>query len=333
MALCHHIHGEGTGRLQLSDAENAWFLRVNHITEYGTDPHLERMTVASERPLLFLNIDAVPQSRALIWEHIEDEPGVPCPNPRVVMPREAVPGVVNEPVKVDIRSFGVRTPPCTRDNPTYGIIGFFHLLPPALAWLWRLTAPRGHANPSIVHKGGGIPSEGVGSYWPFATGRRVDQANLLLEQILSTQETLFTLCPNQYVGAWKVGFMPQWIAREYLSRRGISRFRNDQVSPARCPLLGYTPNTIHVEGTVIGHWFLQVETQPEVGEAAYDEGARILNDFFRDELQQYLVDDLDPLGRRIIEACMDGATVDVYGKLSAEVQVPERAPKPALSFA
>ncbi len=70
----------------------------------------------------------------------------------------------------------------TADFPTYGIIGMFHKLPPALAWLWRLVAPRGHANPTIVATEG-MSSEGVGNYWPFATGRRMDQANLPLNQI------------------------------------------------------------------------------------------------------------------------------------------------------
>ena len=204
MALCPpSLRNQESGKLTLIDAEDAWFVRVNHIDDYGVDPHLERLTINPPEPLLFLNIDAVPDSRALIWEHIEDEPGIPCPNPRVVIPRQIVPGIVNEPVDVDIRSFGVRTPPCTREKPTYGILGLFHVLPPALAWLWRLVAPRGHGNPSIVDTEG-MTSEGVGSYWPFATGRRVDQANLLLQQIIDTPNTLFVLCPNQHIGAWKV---------------------------------------------------------------------------------------------------------------------------------
>lgn len=98
---------------------------------------------------------------------------------------------------------------------------------PSLAWLWRLVAPRGHANPSIVDTGG-LSSEGVGSYWPFATGRRVEQANILLRQILSTPDTLFTLSPNQHVGAWKTSFSPQWIMREYLARRGSNPFRPER---------------------------------------------------------------------------------------------------------
>lgn len=318
MALCHRSPAKEARKLRLSDAEDAWFVRVNHIDAYGTDPHLERMTAMPEEPLLFLNIDAAPMSRALIWEHIEDAPGQPCPNPRVILPRDIVPGIVHGEVTVDIRSFGVRTPPCTKENPSFGIIGLFHILPPALAWLWRLTAPRGHANPSIVHTDKGLPSEGVGSYWPFATGRRVDQANLLLRQILDTPDTLFILSPNQYVGAWKVGFMPQWIWREYLARRGTSRFRSDQVVPSRCPLLGYSPNTIQVEGALIGHWFLQVNSQPEVGEAAYDAGSEILDQFFRQELQHYLHDELDPIGRKIIECCLDGGGLGDYEALLAK---------------
>ncbi len=313
MALCPTSiqKTSGSRKLRLMDAEDAWFVRVNHIAHYGTDPHLEKLTVNPPDPLLFLNIDAVPGSTALIWEHIEDAPGKRCPNPRVIVPRSVVPDVVDGPVTVDIRSFGVRTPPCTKDSPTYGILGLFHLLPPALAWLWRLTAPRGHANPSIVTTEG-MTSEGVGSYWPFATGRQVDQANLLLRQIMSTPDSLFVLCPNQHIGAWEVSFMPQWIAREYLARRGLARFRPDQIGPARCPLLGYSIRSLQVEGTVISNWFLNVESQPEVGPAGYDAGADILYDFFRKQLHQFLEADLHPIGRQIIQACLDGATVKDY---------------------
>ena len=85
MALCHPSLARNDGRLALMDAEQGWFVRVNHITDYGTDPNLERMTIHPAEPLLFLNIAAQPGSTALIWEHIEDAPGKPCPNPRVVV--------------------------------------------------------------------------------------------------------------------------------------------------------------------------------------------------------------------------------------------------------
>ena len=319
MALCHPELQDNSAReqkLSLTDAEHAWFLRVNHITEYGTDPHLEALTMRPREPLLFLNIDAVPGSTALIWEPIEDKPGVPCPNPRLVFPRANYPGIVNEPVTVDIRSFGVRCPPCTRERPTYGILGLFHLLPPSLAWLWRLVAPRGHGNPSIVETEG-MSSEGVGSYWPFATGRRVDQANILFRQVMDTQDTMFILVPNQHVGCWQVGFAPQWVAREYLARRGSAAFTEGRLVASRCPLLGRSLRTIQVEGQVIGHWFLQVDTQPEVGEEAYDRGAEILTEFFHEQIRQFLDEDLDPKAQEIIRACLDGATVADYDRLSA----------------
>ena len=219
MALCHPRLMGRSGRICVTDAEDAWFVRVDHITDYGVAPDLERICIQPPEPLVLLNIEGVPGATCLIWEHTEDEPGRPCPNPRVILPRRIVPDVVDRPVEVDVRSFGVRTPPCTRDNPSYGILGLLHCLPPALAWLWRLVSPRGHANPSITDSEG-MTSEGVGSYWPFATGRRVDQANLLLRQILETPNTRFVLTPNQHVGAWRVGFMPQWLSREYLARRG-----------------------------------------------------------------------------------------------------------------
>ena len=226
--------------------------------------------------------------------------------------------VIDEPVSVDIRSFGVRCPPCTRENPTYGIIGLFHVLPPALAWLWRLVAPRGHGNPSIVDEGG-MQSEGVGSYWPFATGRRVDQANILLNQIRETAGTLFVLIPNQHIGCWNTGFAPQWVAREYLARRGSATFRPTELKPARCPLLGHHRESMQVEGQTIGTLFFDVSKQPEVGTDAYDKGADILRTFFLEHLNHFDHSELEPLGRKIIQACIENASVEEYENLIPQV--------------
>ncbi len=314
MALCHPKIQGNDGKLWLEDAEDAWFVRVDHITTYGTDLELERLTAMTSEPLLFLNIDAVPGGRALIWDHIQDAPGVPCPNPRVILPRHIVSNIVDDPVRVDIRSIGLRTPPCTKEEPNYGIVGLMHLLPPALAWLWRLVAPRGHANPSIIQTKG-ISSEGVGSYWPFATGRKVNQANLLLAQIERTPHVAYILTPNQHVGAWRTSFMPQWIVREYLARKGNAEFSQEQRTPARCPLLGYALNTMRVEGMQIPNWFLQVELQPEVGVEGYDIGAEILQEFFDRMLKQFLEADLSPLGRQIINCSLDRGTVHDYEQL------------------
>jgi hypothetical protein len=318
MALCHPDIQQGNDKLWLVDAEDAWFVRVDHINEYGADPALEKLTAVPQKPLLFLNIDAVPGSRALIWEHIEDGPGITCPNPRVIIPRSIIHDIVaREPVSIDIRSMGIRTPPCTRENPNYGIIGMVHILPPALAWVWRLVAPRGFSNPSIVDSDS-MSSEGVGSYWPFSTGKKVEQANLLLRQIEQTPRTRYILIPNQHVGAWKTGFMPQWLVRDYLARRGNARFKEEQIIPARCALLGYALKSMRIEGIRVSHWFLEVNTQPEVGDEAYDQGAKILVSYFQEQLLQFLKPDLSPLGRQIIECCLNNGSVEDYKGLLTE---------------
>jgi hypothetical protein len=309
-----------SGYLLAKDAEQAWFVRVNHIQKYGTDPHLENSTIHPPEPLIFLSLAGISNATCLIWEHTQDKPGVACPNPRVILPRRFVPGVAveNEPVEVMIRSFGIRTPPCQKEKPTYGIIGYLHVLPASLAWLWRLVAPRGHENPSITDTGG-MTSEGVGSYWPFATGRIVDHANLLLRQIQATPKVRYVLTPNQHVGAWKVSFMPQWISREYLGRRGVARFHRHQLQPSRCPLLGYAFNSMQVEGTPIPQIFLQVDTQPEVGAEGYDAGAEILQQFFEQKLESFLHPDLDPLGKEIITCCLDKGNAKDYDDLMHDV--------------
>ena len=314
MALCHPMFQNGSKKLVVKDAENGWFLRTNHIKRYGTDPYLESLTIHPEEPLIFLNYDAVPNSTCLLWEHAMDAPGKPCPNPRVIMPRRFIPNVVDEAVEIDVRSFGVRTPPCTKEKPTYGIIGLFHILPPALAWLWRLVAPRGHDNPSITDTEG-MTSEGVGSYWPFATGKLVDQANLLLKQIVATSNTRYVLIPNQHIGAYKVDFMPQWIAREYLARRGSARFNEQQLVESKCPLLGYALTSIKVDGVFLPKELLEVQRQPEVGEEAFDAGAKLLSSFFKKELAKFVTLGLDPLGKQIIECCICNGGVEEYKKL------------------
>jgi hypothetical protein len=330
---CAHPSYQGTGkRLVVADAENAWFVRVDHIHSYGTAPNLERLCIDPPEPLLFLNHYIVPGGTCLTWEHVEDAPGKLCPNPRVILPRRMIEDIAAGPRAVDVRSFGVRCPPTHSGSRLYGILAMIHVLSPALAWLWRLVAPRGHANPSIsspmddslressfsdgsTAAAPPMESEGVGSYWAFATGRRVDQANLLLRQIVATPETRYVLLPNQHIGAWRVGYMAEWIAREYLARRGSAKFGREQVSEAPFPLLGYIPNQLRIEGSMIPRVFLRVEEQIQGGMEVYDEGARQWKDFFARELRPFLVPDLEPLGRRIIEACLDGGHQEDYRSL------------------
>ena len=311
MALCHPQIQNASKRLVMMDAEDGWFLRVDNIKEYGTDPYYEKICTQPSEPLVYLNIQGVPTATCLIWEHSLDSDGTPCPNPRVVLPRRLVPNIVNEPVEVDVRSFGVRTPPCTAAHPTYGILGMLHFIPPALAWLWRIVAPRGHNSPSIIESSGMV-SEGVGTYWPFAAGKQVTQANLLLAQILNYPATRQVLIPNQHIGAYEVGFMPEWITREYLARRGSARFKQEQLVPARLPLLGYCLESLKIDGQYVRKAFLRPETQAEVTLEGYDKGAKMLSDFFKREVAKFDVDELNPIGRKIIDCCLNDASLDDY---------------------
>jgi hypothetical protein len=137
-------------------------------------------------------------------------------------------------------------------------------------------------------------------------------ANLLLDQIIQNPRNRYTLVPNQHIGAWKVGFKPQLLMREYLTRRGNARLRNDQFKPAPCPLLGYELNYLTIEGSPIPTRFLAVHKQIEVGMEGYEAGAEILYDFFNRELEKYRKMDLSPIGKQIIEACLSHATVEDY---------------------
>ena len=314
MALCHPDIQQGSRRLVIKDAEQAWFLRLDHITSYGTSPHYEKIFIHPSEPLIFINLQGKVGATCLPWEHTIDSDGTPCPNPRVILPRRMIDNVIDKASKIDVRSFGVRTPPSTKANPSYGIMGMLHILPPAIAWLWRLVAPRGHNNPSITATKG-LSSEGVGSYWPFATGKLVDHANLLLEQFINSTNTRNVLIPNQHIGVYKTGFMPQWIAREYIARRGGAKFTLDELEKARLPIMGYCMQSLEIEGQQIRKSFLQPERQSQLGTEGYDAGAKILMDFFRKELKKFNTEKLHPIGKQIIELVYNDADLDEYIKL------------------
>ncbi len=314
MALCHPKIQNESKKLVVKDAECGWFLRVDNIKSYGTEPKYEKIFTQPSEPLVFLNIQGVAKATSLVWEHTLNSDGTPCSNPRVVLPRHMVPRIINDPIEVDVRSFGVRTPPCTKANPSYGIIGMFQILPPALAWLWRLAAPRGYNNPSITDYKG-LVSEGIGTYWPFATGKKAKQANLLLEQIARSSNTRYLLIPNQHIGAYEVGFMPQWVAREYIARRGSARIKPEHLIESRCPLLGYTLDSLKIDGQYMRKEFLQPELQKDVGPEVYDQGAEMLMSFFRKEIEEYNIDELSPLAKEIVGAFLNNASLQDYVSL------------------
>jgi len=322
MVLTQKPSENRTGKLSIADGEKGWFLRVDGDTSYGSIPEYERISIHPEAPLMFFNIQAVGGATCLLWEHYKETNGKACTNPRVIIPRTAL-GCDRENAfhTVDVRSFGVRMPPSTSKSPDYGVMALIQIVPAALAWLWRLISPRGYNNPSISGTAGSmLVSEGVGSYWPFCTGTKLRQANLLLSQLMDTPETLNILIPNQHIGVYSVGFAPQWIVREFLTRRG-GRICAERLVEARCPLFGYDIDRLRLEGQYIPSGLLHPYMQPELGTCGYDAGAKLLSEFFKKELAQYELPGLEPLGREIIKLCMADASLDEYLRLSPTLPI------------
>jgi hypothetical protein len=140
----------------------------------------------------------------------------------------------------------------------------------------------------------------------------VKQANLLLDQIVKSSSTRYVLIPNQHIGVYKVGFNPQWVAREYIARRGSAKFKMDQLKEARCTLLGYGLESLKVDGQYVRRSFLQPERQSKLGTEGYDAGAAILLDFFKKEVVKFNTEELNPLGRQIIECLLRDASLQEY---------------------
>ncbi len=319
MVIAHKDMQNDSGYLVIADGEDGWFLRMDGDQYYGNSPMYERVSIHPTEPLEFFNMDGVPGATCLIWEHTIESTGKPCSNPRVIIPREMVENIVpgSEPQEVHIRSFGVRMPPSTVMSPNYGVMGMMQIVPASIAWLWRLVCPRGFKNPSIAdaNAGSGLKAEGVGSYWPFATGLKVTQANLLLHQLLDTTRTLNVLIPNQYIGAYHVGFSGEWLTREYLARR-VGNVRMKHLVPARCPIFGYSLDEMKIDGQYIRRTFLRPELQSKLGFEGYDAGAKILTDFFKEQIVQFDTPELDPIGKQIIDLCLKDAPLEEYLKIT-----------------
>ena len=79
------------------------------------------------------------------------------------------------------------------------------LLPPS-ALSGVAMAPSRPADVAIKHRNtGGMTSEGVGSYWPFATEN--EAPGQPAPGAIHCCNSCYTLTPNQH-GVWKVDFMP-----------------------------------------------------------------------------------------------------------------------------
>ena len=106
--------------------------------------------------------------------------------------------------------------------------------------------------------------------------------------------------------------MAEWIASEYLARRGGVNMKMDRLAPAPCSLLGYCMKEMKVDGQEIRTTFLHPETQEQMGMEGYQKGAQILYDFFAKELEAFDVEELHPVGKEILECFKKHGTIEDY---------------------
>ena len=67
-----------------------------------------------------------------------------------------------------------------------------------------------------------------------------------------------------------------------------------------------------LDGQFVRQTFLRPETQSKLGTEGYDAGAKLLADFIKEQVAQFVCDDLDPLGKEIIDCCLHDGTLDDY---------------------
>ncbi len=94
------IQDPTSGKLRILNTKNGWFLRMDGMNAYGNNPLYRRICIHPSEPLVFFNMDGIPGSTCLIWEHVIESNGKPCSNPRVILPRKMLDNIVKEPVEV-----------------------------------------------------------------------------------------------------------------------------------------------------------------------------------------------------------------------------------------
>ena len=88
--------------------------------------------------------------------------------------------------------------------------------------------------------------------------------------------------------------------------------KRDRLIPARCPLLGYALKEMKVDGQQISSRFLRPERQETLGVEGYDKGAKILYDFFAQELSAFDVPELHPIGKEILKCFQENGSIEDY---------------------
>lgn len=282
--------GTVDGRLRtiLTDIECGYFLRTDSVLTAEDDPELQRVVRSAPettgKPLVFLSYDVQPGESVSLFKHYEN-----CSNPRVIVPKSAMPDFYDGPCAVDVMSFGIRAPRSVAHNPTYGVAGIVQVLDWKQYLMWCLVCPRGDKNPSTTTSvNGGLVTEGEGSMRPFNVGDKLAVANSLFSLLSrGSEDTRFFVFPNQNVGAYEVNWS-QRLIRNVIAEEGFIQFNDDNLSAENHPFLGRTLNSFVAYGQTVPPELLNPALQPELGRQGFESGRKMLDAFFRETLSGYL---------------------------------------------
>ena len=211
-----------------------------------TTRSMRRICIHPSEPLVFFNMDGVPGATCLIWEHVKDSNGKPCSEPaRRSFRARWSSNIVPDAEPVDGRCAQLRRAHAAvyrESSPNYGVMGMLQVMPPSIAWLWRLVSPRGFKNPSIAdtNAGGGLKSRGrrlllAVRHGPQASRRRICCSSRSCAAPKTTERAdpepahrRLSCWIHGRVGLARIPRAPQ--------RRVV---REKHLTPARCPLFGY----------------------------------------------------------------------------------------------
>ncbi len=187
-------------------------------------------------------------------------------------------------------NYGLATQFASKESPSVGISGAFHVLPKSIAWLWRVVAPTGNLGEECLS---------------------TPEANALLTEIKES-EAIFTLLPVGFVGAWRVKAKVLCMGRNIISGKQKTFTEQRSLFPARYVLFGYAPKATHTGQFDMPEEFLRVEKQVELGTEGYDLSAGIIRDIFITSLESHLTNEIDPLGRAIIELFLNNGSIKEF---------------------
>jgi len=340
MACAHPKYQGASGRLTVADAENGWFVRVDHIHSYGTAPN-SNACASIPRAAHFLNHYIVPAAPASLGAR-RGRARQSLPNPRVILPA-ACSKRFSTGRSGSTCAASASAAPHPQGQPALRYPRHAPRPQPRLAWLWRLWRPRSR-QPSIqATKSREMQSEGVAPIGPLhrsprGPGQPPPQPDCQHPKPLRPH--------SQPAHRRLEGRIHGRVdGREYLAAAAAPSLPASR-SAKHLPLLGYIPNQLRIEGSMIPRVFWPLKSRSRAAWRLPGRRAPVAGVLF-ERTQAVPGPDLDPLGKRIIEACSTeppgrlppphsashvprgrGVKTVVKGQLSAAIAGPRGAKRP-----